>query len=89
MGSKYIAIYNGMVFPFDDIKDFAIKVLGYKIIKNERGAYDIIINGKEFCHYSDEWTISEIEKDLFCNKYNPFLIRVTYKNLQYYKNING
>jgi len=85
MGSRYIAVYNGMVLPFDDIKDFAIKILGYKIIKNERGAYDIIINGKEFCHYSNEWTILEIEKDLFESTYKPFLFRVTYKNLHFYK----
>jgi hypothetical protein len=28
MASKYIAVYNGNMFPFDDKIDFATKIMG-------------------------------------------------------------
>lgn len=81
--SKYLAIYNGMMFPFDNLKEFATKVLGYKIIQNCHDAWDIIINGKEVAHYSDEYTLEEVEKDFF--SVDKFFSKFTFKNLHYYQ----
>lgn len=78
--SKYIAIYNGMPIPFDDIADFAKKVMGFRVVKNERGAYDVIVNGQEVAHYTDEWTPEEVEKDYL----RGFMSKWTRKNLAFY-----
>ena len=81
--TKYLAIYNDMMFPFDNLKEFATKVLGYKIIQNCRDAWDIIINGEEVAHYSDEYTLEEVEKDFF--SIHSFFPKFTFKNLHYYQ----
>lgn len=86
MAAKYLAIYNGMPLPFDDFKVFAVKILGYRIIKNCRGEWDIIINEKEVAHYTDAWTLDEVEKDFFSER---FLSKFTFKNLHYYQLIGN
>ena len=85
--AKYLAIYNGMMFPFDDLKEFAIKILGYKIIQNCRGAWDIIINGEEVAHYSNEYTLEEVERNFLSEQ--TFFFKFTFKNLHYYQLIGN
>ena len=74
--AKYLAIYNGMMFPFDDLKEFAINILGYKIIQNCRGAWDIIINGEEVAHYSNEYTLEEVERNFLSEQ--TFFFKFTF-----------
>lgn len=78
--SKYIAIYNGLPIPFDDIGDFARKVMGFRVVQNDRGSWDVIVNGQEVAHYTDEWTQEEVEKDYR----KSFLSKWTRKNLAFY-----
>lgn len=77
-----MAIYNGMPLPFNDIADFAKRVMGFKVVRNERGAYDVIVNGEEVAHYTDEWTSEEVEQDYL--KSGVFT-KWTRKNLAFYK----
>ena len=81
MKPKFIAVYNGVTFPFNSIKELAVKLLGYQIICKDSGKIDIIINGKEVAHYSEEYTIEEVEKDFFRD---GFFTKFTYANLYYY-----
>ena len=84
--AKYLAVYNGMVFPFDDLKEFAIKVMGYKIVQNNRGAWDVIINGKEVAHYGSEYTLEEVERNVLNAQ---FFHKYTFKNLHFYQLIES
>lgn len=81
--SKYICIYNDMIFPFNDKKEIATSIMGYKLIKKDNGKWDIIINGKEVAHYSEEFTKEEIEKNFF----STFFQKFTFANLHFY-NLN-
>lgn len=78
--SKYIAIYNGLPIPFDDIGDFARKVMGFKVIEKDNGHLTVVVNGQEVAHYTDEWTPEEVEKDYL----RGFLSKWTRKNLAFY-----
>lgn len=80
--SKYVAIYNGMPLPFNDLKEFAVKVMGFKVIRNDRGTWDVIVNGEEVAHYTDEWTRKEIEND-YLN--SSFFSKFTRRNLAFYQ----
>lgn len=79
---KFIAIYNGMPLPFDDIADFAKRVMGLKVVKNYRGTWDVVVNGEEVAHYTDEWTKEEVERD-YLN--GGFFKKWTRKNLAFYR----
>ena len=81
MASKYICIYNGMTFTFDDKIEFATKFMGYKLNQRKNGAWDVIINREEVAHYSNEYTREEIEIDFFRN----FFVKFTFKNLHFYQ----
>ena len=80
MASKFIAVYNGMTIPFDSAEEFAVKYMGFRIDKNERGAYDVILNGYEVAHYSDEWTEAEVMSNFF----RWFFRKYTFANLHFY-----
>ena len=81
MASKYLAIYNGKPFPFDDEREFAKKMMGFKIVQHQDGGWDVIINKKVVAKYSSEYTEEEAEKDYF----RTFFIKNTYKNLHFYQ----
>ena len=81
MASKYIAVYNGNMFPFDDKIDFATKIMGYKLSQNENGSWNVIINGEIVAKYSNEYTKEEVEKAYF----KDFFSKNTYKNLKFYQ----
>lgn len=79
--SKYVAIYNGMPLPFDDLKDFARKVMGFRVVQNDRGTWDVIVNGERVASYTDEWTPDEVEEDYL----KGFMSKWTRKNLVFYE----
>ena len=79
--AKYVAIYNGLPIPFDDLKDFAKKVMGFKVVQNDRGSWDVIVNGEEVAHYTDEWTRREVEDDYLKPS---FFGKFTRQNLAFY-----
>lgn len=83
--TKYIAVYNGIMFPFNELKDFVIRIMGYKIIQNSRNAWDIIINGQEVAHYGSEYSLEEVERN-FLSESN-FFPKFTFKNLHFYKSL--
>lgn len=80
--SKYVALYNGMPIPFDDLKGFAKTVMGFRVVQNDRGSWDVIVNGEEVAHYTDEWTRREVEDD-YLNA--SFFRKFTRQNLAFYK----
>lgn len=86
MASKFLAVYNGVMLPFDDEYEFAVKIMGFKIEWNEENNdWDVIINGKEVAHYSNEYTLEEIKKNYF----RSFFTKNTFSNLHFYKLINS
>lgn len=80
--SKYIAMYNGMPMPFDDLKEFAVKVMGFRVVQNDRGTWDVIVNGEKAAGYTDEWTRQEVEDDYLKSS---FFGKFTRPNLAFYK----
>lgn len=83
--SKYLALYNGIPMPFDDIRVFAKNVMGFRIERNElSGGWKVYLNGKpDTMGYTDEWTEQEVEDDYL--KESNFIARNTYSNLTFYK----
>ena len=81
MASKYVAFYNSILFPFDDVKQFATDVMGYRLVRINYGGWDVFINGKAVAHYSEEFTEEQVERDYF----NTFFSKNTYKNLHFYQ----
>lgn len=80
--SKYVAIYNGMPLPFDDLKNFAKTVMGFRVVQNDRGTWDVIVNGEQVAGYTDEWTRQEVEDDYLNTR---FFGKFTRPNLAFYK----
>lgn len=80
--SKYVAIYNGMPLPFDDLKNFAKTVMGFRVVQNDRGTWDVIVNGEQVAGYTDEWTRQEVEDDYLNTR---FFGKFTRLNLAFYK----
>lgn len=80
--SKYVAIYNGLPIPFDNLKDFARTVMGFRVVQNDRGSWDVIVNGEKVAGYTDEWTRQEVEDDYLKSS---FFGKFTRPNLAFYK----
>lgn len=62
--SKYLALYNGLAIPFDDIRDFVVNKLGFDVIPKDDGGWKIVINGETITMtYSNKWTRGEVIDD--------------------------
>lgn len=84
MASKYVAIYNGHAYPFDDEREFAKKMMGFNVVDHPSGGWDVIINKKVVAKYSGEYyTEEEVENDYF--RSGNFFKKNTYKNLHFYQ----
>lgn len=83
---KYIAVYNGVPLPFNDVVDFAKKILSYHIVDYPDKEYrEVVINGKVTACYSYSYSEEEIEHDYFrANHGYKFFHDTTYANMYYY-----
>lgn len=93
--SKYIIVYNGIMFPVNSIEEAAKRLFGFRIeeVKHKDGhsTWDVIINGAVVEHYikkADDldrngYTREEVE-NIWSKEVN-FIPRNTFSNLQWYK----
>lgn len=90
---KYTAPKTGEVsyIEVDSLLQFAVEYMGFDVKwnddvvygNNERGGWDVILNGEEVAHYTNEWTRAEVLKDYF----RDFEFKNNWKNIQYYTQI--
>lgn len=82
--TKYLAMYNGIPMPFNDIRVFAENVMGFRVEPKENGGWYVYVNGKrETMHYSPDWKKDEVINDYLSE--DNFFDRWTCGNLFFYK----
>ncbi len=82
--TKYLAMYNGIPMPFNDIRVFAENVMGFRVELNEDGGWYVYVNGKrQTMQYSPDWKKNEVIDDYLSE--DTFFNRWTCGNLFFYK----
>lgn len=77
---KYIAMWNNIPLPFDNIEVFARKIFDFKVVERE-GGFDVYELGKVVARYGMSYETKEkVTKDYL----NCFVSKYTRKNLHFY-----